>query len=855
VIPLRLNLTNFLSYKEMPEPLDLESVHLACLSGANGNGKSALLDAITWSLWGKARGCENGQDQERLIRDGADATSVEFMFSLDDQTFRVVRTRWRNGKGDIGFSVRAADGSWTDMAGEGKKDTQARIIERLRMDYETFVASAFILQGRADTFTRLEPRERKDVLAKILGLEVYERLADLARARKKDAQADADAHARALDRLERDLAEREDLERRKAEATEALTRAEIERSTAEEALKISQGRLTELRALEATARETQKHRDQATAALAGEEADIARLKEREVELGDAATLDDAVRAEAATLSELEREAARLNEARSRHDELTAEAASLDARLGEERSRLDAERLAHERTAAGLQKELDAEHDARDLLDRARAEIASSDDAALERERLLARRTEIRERQAALEAELRGRAEERAGIDEKVALLSTTDGGCPLCGQDLSPAHRKQVKASFVARLRELTVADRAGAKESATLETELGTVDASGKALKLALANREKIAGQAAALEQQLERLATARAELVAARLVATEIAGRLTSDDYAAPEREKLARVREELAAVGFDIKANQRLTKALEGARRAERAIAAAREAAAALDACVKQILSTTERAERARATIAAATKDLATMGERLVELPALGEQHAAAERTRVVAQSVVDEAGRTLAACTHALEVLQREEAAAAEERQALGAATRLVRLYEKLGKAFGRDGIPARIIGNAIPELGQEANRLLALLSDGQFAISIDPIRETKGGKLKETLEVTVYDAASGKRPYEMYSGGERLRIDFALRVALSRLLANRAGARLETLVIDEGFGSQDTEGRTRLLEAVMRVRSEFRTVLVITHIDELKEHFPVRIEVRKDQGTGSRAVLV
>jgi DNA repair protein SbcC/Rad50 len=96
---------------------------------------------------------------------------------------------------------------------------------------------------------------------------------------------------------------------------------------------------------------------------------------------------------------------------------------------------------------------------------------------------------------------------------------------------------------------------------------------------------------------------------------------------------------------------------------------------------------------------------------------------------------------------------------------------------------------------------------------------------------------------------------MYSGGERLRIDFALRVALSHLLATRAGARLETLVVDEGFGSQDTEGRLRLLEAVMRVRSEFRTVLVITHIEELKEHFPVRIEVVKDPVKGSLVSVV
>lgn len=250
-----------------------------------------------------------------------------------------------------------------------------------------------------------------------------------------------------------------------------------------------------------------------------------------------------------------------------------------------------------------------------------------------------------------------------------------------------------------------------------------------------------------------------------------------------------------------------------------------------------------------------ISSAEADLAAMGERLNALPRVLEEHAAAERARASAQQAVDEAGRALASCTSALEVLEREAVAAEEARQALSAATRLSGLYDKLAKAFGRDGIPARIIGNAIPELGQEANRLLGLLSDGQFTMSIDPIRETKAGKLKETLEIGVYDSASGKRAYEMYSGGERLRIDFALRVALSRLLANRAGARLETLVVDEGFGSQDAEGRLRLLEAVMRIRSEFRTVLVITHIEELKEHFPVRIEVHKDPRTGSVVSVV
>jgi exonuclease SbcC len=90
---------------------------------------------------------------------------------------------------------------------------------------------------------------------------------------------------------------------------------------------------------------------------------------------------------------------------------------------------------------------------------------------------------------------------------------------------------------------------------------------------------------------------------------------------------------------------------------------------------------------------------------------------------------------------------------------------------------------------------------------------------------------------------------MYSGGEAFRVNFAIRLALSKVLAHRAGARLQTLVIDEGFGSQDTEGRQRLIEAINQVRGDFEKILVITHLEELKDAFPARIEVEKG-ATGS-----
>ena len=78
---------------------------------------------------------------------------------------------------------------------------------------------------------------------------------------------------------------------------------------------------------------------------------------------------------------------------------------------------------------------------------------------------------------------------------------------------------------------------------------------------------------------------------------------------------------------------------------------------------------------------------------------------------------------------------------------------------------------------------------------------------------------------------------MFSGGEAFRINFALRIALSRLLAQRSGAPLPILFIDEGFGSQDASGQERLREAIQSIQSDFQKIIVITHLEGIKDSFP------------------
>lgn len=95
MIPVRLEIQNFLAYCT-PQPIRYEGIHLACLTGANGAGKSSMLDAITWALWGRAR----GKRDDDLIHLGEQHAMVQLDFEHEQQKYRVIRRRSRTGRGE-----------------------------------------------------------------------------------------------------------------------------------------------------------------------------------------------------------------------------------------------------------------------------------------------------------------------------------------------------------------------------------------------------------------------------------------------------------------------------------------------------------------------------------------------------------------------------------------------------------------------------------------------------------------------------------------------------------------------------------------------------------------------------------
>jgi exonuclease SbcC len=238
VLPISLTLKNFLSYREAAPTLRLDHVHVACLCGPNGTGKSALLDAITWVLWGRAR----GQRQDQLMHHGQEEMSVDLEFRVGQEQFRVTRrysTARKTPQSSLELGVLTGE-DYRPITGGTIGETQADIIRRTNMDYDTFVNSAFLVQGRADLFAMATPTARKEVLARVLGLGIYDRLEERAKLHNREAQGMLNATEFQLGRLKEQVAQGETVRETLGQVDEQLLGAQ-ERSASVEPSRRSAG--------------------------------------------------------------------------------------------------------------------------------------------------------------------------------------------------------------------------------------------------------------------------------------------------------------------------------------------------------------------------------------------------------------------------------------------------------------------------------------------------------------------------------------------------------------------------------------------------------------------------------------
>ncbi len=690
MIPLYLKLTNFMPYREAE--LNFSGIHVGCLTGDNGAGKSSILDAITWAVWGRSR----SKRDDELVHQGQTEMQVEFTFELGGNVYRVVRARKvgkKSGVGMLDFQIRSANGNgseqWKTIAEPQMNATQQKIIDLLRLDYDTFINSAFLLQGRADEFTVKTATERKKVLADILGLDIW----DEYEARAKEKIASIENELRLIDlrlhEIDAEAARQPQFEAEVAAAQKAVIALGDRLREAEAKFQQAQQAQRSLGMLDAQLTDLAKRIAQAERELAAVERDLtaARLK-----ADDSPLMQDLAETQAKIEALAQREAVR-DEVRQRKSELGEEAAALRG----------------------------------------------------QNERLVPEVEPFKARIALLE--------------------SSTDPACPTCGQPLTPEHRRQVVVEL-----------------NAEIETR-----------------------------RHLFRENKARLEAIKPEVVAVE---------------NQLAAVEAELRALPNLHRREAELKAAIEAAREAAKSIEK-------LEQRRSEWQSALEVDRHQQSEIAA---QIGSAKAGLGDFIAIQAEYERTRSEEARARQQLGAAEQKLAACEALIN--QREGKLAERKHWAEEKG-----IYEELRLAFGKKGVPAMIIEAAIPEIEDEANVLLTRITSGRMHVRFDTQRETVKGDTVETLEIKIADEL-GTRPYENYSGGEQYRVNFAIRIALSKLLARRAGAQLQTLVIDEGFGALDSTGRDKLVEAINAVQDDFQRILVITHLDELKDAFPVRIEVTK-----------
>ncbi len=851
MIPLKLKMRNFMCYRDNVPPLSFEGIHTACLAGDNGNGKSALIDAMTWALWGRAR----AKSDDELVHTGQKEMEVEFDFAVGGQPYRIIRKRAKPrrasgaGQSILEFQM-ATDGGFKSISGNSIAQTQQKITGTLHMDYDTFINSAFLRQGHADEFTTKRPIERKEVLANILGLSYYEQLEDKAKELARQQEFDKAQLESTLRDISDELALKPDYEAELEQAQHTFTQIE-------EVVKEKEARLNELRQQRDTLEKKKIQLDQLETSIKERTTSLRLLNEQVSQLQsrihDYETL-------IAQREKIESGYAQYNEAKKRYDELDhkfRQSVNLDRQKTQLESRIkEAGQSLLTEHAVALERV--------NKLENTLAEFAQKQGQIQQLQTQLGRLTEneaalsqkkqlIQELQTAvnyLESNISQVEQELKELEEKIDLLATqTEARCPLCETELGTEGLQLIASKYKAEKQERTDSLTSNQAELVHKRSELDSLSSKVAHLETQF-NQEKITlkSQASVLNKEANEAADAKKQLAIERNRLSEIEEQLAKKEFASREQAALEELERQLAAMEYDASQHEQLRQQLTELEQYESPMRKLEEADRLIEPEKASMSQAETHARELRTSVETDNEKREELARELEVLPRLIAEVADAEnecRELEQQQKGAQEAlWNVKARLQHCAELETRKK----EKEKALAQAAKEENIYRELARAFGKGGIQALLIEMALPEIEIEANRLLGRMTDNRMHVKFETQRETKKGDVMETLDITISDEL-GTRNYEMFSGGEAFRINFAIRIALSRLLARRAGAPLPTLIIDEGFGTQDSTGIEKLKEAINSIQDDFERILVITHIEELRDAFPTRIDVVKT-GEGS-----
>jgi exonuclease SbcC len=782
VRPLKLELEGFTAFRQRT-CLDFGDLDLFAVTGPTGAGKSSLIDAICYALYGRVPRVT--AEVNAVISQGHDRMQVSLEFQANGRAYRVLREARRKGSGNTRLEQMGAE-DWQPIADRAREVT-SKVEEIVGLDYEAFIRSVILPQGQFQEFLAGSPERRREVLDRLLRVDVYKRMQARAgqqtqfllqrqneiERRLRDELADAtpeamaegraglarieselQAHAVALQGLQRAV----DLARQLADARNELTKSESARSQAE-------ARLTALRELLQGA-------EQRRATLCHD------LEAVRAELG-ANAYDDVLFAALAGAANL---ALNLERARKASAEAERKQSTVEKRLAE---------------AAAEAKERQAQREA------ALAAVAGAESVLAE-----ARRHDLA---AALKAGLK------------------PGDTCPVCGGcvgDIAPAEAGALEAAEASLSRARSAEEAA---HSALNSASTGVAVAQTELDSL----RSQLNDQRDAIDQAAGELAT----------TLPDQADRSLASIQACLQEQRGARQSRHLLE-----EQESKLTKALAAEEAAGRD---ALQQASALEAEARVM---TAAAEASRARVDAAQESLL----------AVLRQHALSEPVAMLesGQDVLRQLDQTLADASDAqsraltrkgelqarLQRLERDIETARQLRDEQAEVTREHNVTADMSQMLQANRFQAFVQAQALRTLAHDGTRKLLELSGGRYELEVSAAGQ----------DFMVLDRWNDgeARSVRTLSGGETFLASLALALALAETLPGLAPTKrlaLESIFLDEGFGSLDTEALDRAADALDALRSENRMVCIVTHLPELASRLPARVVVTKSESGSTVAI--
>lgn len=890
MIPLQIKLRNFLSYGAHVQTIDFEPFHLICLSGKNGHGKSALLDAITWALWGHARKTSaTAKADEGLLRLGQTHMSVTFDFMCGGKKYRVQREFvLSSGKShtELHFGILNETTTFTSLSEKTSRATQQKIIDTLGLDYESCINSIFLRQGQSNEFSNKSAKERKEILATILGINRYETIRVKAVEKARENSVAQEQLGFMTNHLKEAVAQKPELL-----AALVATDEEIKACASEEK------KMHELLVAHAQEEKALFEKTHRAALVMQQQKNYQELFEHKIStLQQTRSQLRALRHQKKMLEQLmnetekkkllhEQEQLEITRAKlftTKEKLLTTQMAH--AQITQKLTLAYHEQLAlhthesqkYELIVTALTKQCAqltrTTEDKQKALVKLEKEIVASQHSPEQLRELIQMEEKNIERRKQFYHAFVARGNSSAvtlkELEHKRTLSDNIEApACPLCEQALSSSRKRFLQDKIAHQEHLITHQKNRLARIIPLLKNQLIEQHTAcvGKqkeleALIMLISQKNVAMTEFEALDEQLKTLVQEKEAseklLLEARTTHATFQNEKETyfhkhDDYK-NLTATLTELQKNIETLIYNQQRHEQVQQLLALLHKSETTSHDGNDQRADYEHHKKEFYSLL-------AALRELKHEIKNCAQELTSYAQLPEQQATHEQA---GKALADQRQKNILLTATLMQKkggLEQNIKTVCEKEKELADYTLKIKEYETesddylaIAQALSKNGIQALLIESAIPELEHEANDLLSKLTDNQSHIIIESVRDLKSGGFKETLDIKISDAV-GTRPYELFSGGEAFRIDFALRIAISKLLARRSGTSLQTLIIDEGFGSQDEEGLSRIMEALYKIQDDFAKIIIVSHLAEMKNQFPTHFFVHK-HATGSQVTV-